>query len=453
MSMSDVLQQALKLVESTQNEIDSVDKVAKRAFALVKETSSKFNGVVDVLFGGSYAKDTWLKGDVDIDIFVKVRVNVSEQEFEKIGKELGMLALKKYKPYLRYSEHPYVEALVDDIRVNVVPCYDVEKGKWKSAADRSPFHTKFVKESLDGEKKREVRLLKKSMKTIGVYGAEIATHGFSGYVCEVLVLKYGSCMKVLQAAAEFKEKQVISMESVNEDIVKLFNSALIIIDPIDGRRNLGTAISDESVGRVILAARRFIAKPSMKFFKGTSIKKDLKFGDNVIIIKFNYNKRSPDIIWGQLKSSVKAVAKQLSIHGFKVIRYTASTDENGNAVFAFMLESIQLPQMIVRHGPKVFDPNDSGKFLEKNSKNSKMFWVGDDARLFALLDNKFVNAVTFLKFLLSKNITSSGISPGLNSDIRRGFQIYNGKKLKSVNEGFARETIGELVATDQFAFG
>ena len=82
-----------------------------------------------------------------------------------------------------------------------------------------------------------------------------------------------------------------------------------------------------------------------------------------------------------------------------------------------------------------------------------MIWVGDDSRLFALLDNKFVNAVTFLKFLLSKNITSSGISTGLNSDIRRGFQIYNGKKLKSVNEGFAREAIGELVATDQFAFG
>ena len=74
---------------------------------------------------------------------------------------------------MRYSEHPYVEAFVDTIRINVVPCYDVERGNWKSAADRSPFHTEFIKESFDEEKRLETRLLKKFMKTIGVYGAEI----------------------------------------------------------------------------------------------------------------------------------------------------------------------------------------------------------------------------------------------------------------------------------------
>jgi tRNA nucleotidyltransferase (CCA-adding enzyme) len=451
--MSDVLKQALKLVEPTQREIDHVQKVANKVFPLIKEASSKFNGVVEVIFGGSYAKDTWLKNDVDIDIFVKVRSDIDEKEFENIGRQLGSHALNKYNPYLRYSEHPYVEAFVDRIRVNVVPCYDVEKGHWKSAADRSPYHTELIKKSFDEEKKREARLLKKFMKAVGVYGAEIATNGFSGYVCEVLVLKYGTCMAVLQAAAEFKEKQLISLESVNGDIVKLFNSALIIIDPVDNRRNLGTAISDESVGRLILAARRFVAKPDIKFFKSSSIRKPLRFADNLILVKFNYKKRSPDIIWGQLKSSVKAVARQLSIHGFRVIRYTTSTDEKGNAVFVFMLESMRLPKMIVRQGPKVFDRNDSERFLEKNLKNSKMIWVDDEVRLFALLDNKFVDANAFLKFLLSKNINASGISSGLIDDIRKGFQLYSSNKMKNVKEGFAREAVGELVTTDQFAFG
>lgn len=451
--MSEVLKQALKLVEPTQKEIELVDRIANEAFSLVKESSRKFDGVVDVIFGGSYAKETWLRNDVDIDIFVKVRANVDEKEFERIGKELGMDALKKYNPYLRYSEHPYVEAIVDKIRVNVVPCYDVEKGRWRSAADRSPFHTKFIKESFDDAKRREVRLLKKFMKGVGVYGAEIATNGFSGYVCEVLILKYGTCIGVLEAAAEFKEREVISVDSINDDIVKLFNSALIIIDPIDSRRNLGTAISDESVGKLILAARRFVSKPNIKFFKGIDSKKKIKFTNRVIAIRFNYKKRSPDIIWGQLKSSVKAIAKQLSIHGFKVIRYSASTDEEGKAVFVFMLESLQLPEIIVRQGPKVFDRDDSMKFLEKNLKRSNMMWVGDEVRLFALLDNKYVNASSFLKFLLSKNINTSGISSGLISDIKRGFQIYSGDKLKNVKEKFVNEAIGEIVTTDKLAFG
>ena len=451
--MSDVLKQALKMVEPTQMEIDFVNRVAKKAFALVRETSQSFDGTVDIFFGGSYAKETWLKNDADIDIFVKVRTEVDEKGFEKIGRELGLQALRKYKPHLRYSEHPYVEAIVDKIRVNVVPCYDVEKGKWKSAADRSPYHTEFIKKVYDAGRRREASLLKKFMKTIGVYGAEIAINGFSGYVCEVLVLKYGSFIGVLQAAAEFNKNQVISLESYNENMIGLFDSTLIIIDPIDNKRNLGTAISTESVGRMILAARRFVTEPDIRFFKSVSSKKHIRFAENLILIKFRYQKRSPDIIWGQLKSSVKAITKQLSIHGFRVIRFATSTDENQSAVFVFLLDSTRLPLKIVRQGPELFDRDDSKKFLKKNLGESNVIWVGDNARLFVLLDNKFVDVVAFLNLLLSDNLNTSGISPGLIHDITRGFKIYTGNKLKDVMKGFAKEITGELVETDQFAFG
>ena len=99
--MSDVLKQALKLVKPTQKEIDFIDGVANKVIVSIKESSSKFNEVVDIIFGGSYAKFTWLKNDVDIDIFVKVRCGTDEKEFEKIGRDLGFHAFKKYKPYLR----------------------------------------------------------------------------------------------------------------------------------------------------------------------------------------------------------------------------------------------------------------------------------------------------------------------------------------------------------------
>ncbi|MGH9923426.1 MAG: hypothetical protein ACRD38_11810, partial [Nitrososphaerales archaeon] len=275
------------------------------------------------------------------------------------------------------------------------------------------------------------------------------------YVCEVLILKYGTFMNVLNAAADFKENQVISIEKENKDIVSTFNSALIILDPIDQKRNLGTAISHESVGRFILVARRFIKKPELRYFASNAMarKTRQRFDDNTIVIKFTHKKRSQDIIWGQLKSSMNAIAKQLDINGFTVIRSTCSTDEEGKSVFAFMLESVLLPKLIVKEGPKVFSHSDSVKFLEKNLDRGNLLWVGNDARILALANNKFTDATVFLKSLLTKNISTSGVAQGLMGDMQKHVDIYTGSKLRKIKENFVREALDELVATDQFAFG
>jgi tRNA nucleotidyltransferase (CCA-adding enzyme) len=88
------------------------------------------------------------------------------------------------------------------VRVNVVPCYAVGPKQWKSAADRSPYHVDLVR-SLPADSKTQMKLLKRFMKSIGVYGAEIQTQGFSGYVAEVLVMKHGSLEGVLGWFADF----------------------------------------------------------------------------------------------------------------------------------------------------------------------------------------------------------------------------------------------------------
>ena len=251
-----VLEKALALCNPTAAEEKKITAVAEEAKRLVEH--SRTPEVRDVIFGGSFAKGTWLRGDADIDIFVKIDPSVSEERFEKLGVEIGSNALKKYGPKLRYSDHPYVEAIVRGTRINIVPCYDVQKGQWKSAADRSPFHTQYITETLDAARKEQVRLLKKFLKSAGIYGAEISTGGFSGYVSEVLIAKYGLLKDALAAAAEFKQEQVISVGDYDKDVAKGFSSPLVIIDPIDPRRNLGTAVSPESAGRLTLAARAFL---------------------------------------------------------------------------------------------------------------------------------------------------------------------------------------------------
>ncbi|HXU96341.1 MAG TPA: nucleotidyltransferase domain-containing protein, partial [Candidatus Nitrosotalea sp.] len=195
-----ILEQARKIAIPTRQEEEKMQVLANNLLNLVEKEAGKYPEVVSVELGGSYAKGTWLKGKLDLDIFVKIKKEIDVKQFEEIGKKIGFASMKKFKPFVRYSEHPYVEAEAEKTRVNVVPCYDVEMGQWKSAADRSSFHTKFILEKLDAEKKNEVRLLKKFLGGTNIYGAEIAKEGFGGYVAEVLIYNYGTFIKVLEAA-------------------------------------------------------------------------------------------------------------------------------------------------------------------------------------------------------------------------------------------------------------
>ena len=315
--VSAIVAKALPLCEPPPSEEQKITAVAEEAKALVDGHVAGKSDIVQVVFGGSFAKGTWLRGDADIDIFFKVRPSVPVEKFEELGRSVGQDALKAHRPRLRYSDHPYVEAFVKNVRINVVPCYDVEQGRWQSAADRSPFHTEFISRNFDNEKRKQARLLKKFFKAAGIYGAEISTGGFSGYVSEVLVHKYGSFESVLRAAADWQERQVVAAGDYDPDVVKGFNSPIVIIDPVDSRRNLGTAISPESAGRFMLAARAFLGRPSIQFFKGDQRGPDAKkLLPSVLVVEFSHKERSPDVVWGQIKRSTSAIAKQLELADF-----------------------------------------------------------------------------------------------------------------------------------------
>lgn len=450
--VSAVIAKALSLCEPTKSEASKLTKIAQEAKRLVENQVASLDEVVDVIFGGSFAKGTWLRGDADIDIFVKIKPSVSVERFEVLGKSIGQEALKKHKPKLRYSDHPYVEAFVRGIRVNVVPCYNVEQGKWQSAADRSPFHTEYISSNFDDEKRMQARLLKKFFKGVGIYGAEISTGGFSGYVSEVLVLKYGSFENVLRAAADMQDRQVIAAGDYDSDIVKGFRSPVIIIDPVDSRRNLGTAISPESVGRFVLAARAFLASPSLQFFreKKKHAKASAKLYPNVLVVEFTHKERSPDIIWGQLKRSLNAMAKQLEIADFIVLRSSCITDEKTSAALAFLLESITLPPYTKRKGPEVFRRNDTASFIS-NTKNKKplVTWVDREMRVAVLVDRKSTDAQQFARSLLLDRIENSGVAKDLIAD-RKKLRIYSGSERKI--KGLALEAVGEVVSTEHLIF-
>lgn len=440
--MTDVLKRALAACEPTAAETEKITAVGEEAKRLVEARAGP--EVTEVVFGGSFAKGTWLKGDADVDIFVKVKPSVEEDRFEKLGVEFGMTALKRHGAHLRYSDHPYVEAFVNGIRVNIVPCYDVERGKWKSAADRSTFHTEYVTRTLGADKRAQVRLLKKFLKSAGIYGAEISTGGFSGYVSEVLVAKYGSLEGVLAAAAGFVRGQVIAVGDYDLDVVKGFSSPLVIIDPVDPRRNLGTAISPECAGALVLAARAFLARPSLRFFSRQKPRVNKKLYPHVLVAEFSHRKRSPDTIWGQMKRSQNAVAKQLELAGFIVIRSACVTDEETRGAFAFLLESHTLAPYTARKGPEIFRAKDVESFVAK-AKGPLAMWADKEMRVSTIVRRKETDAGRLVRTLLKKD--GSGVARGM---VTGNLKIYTGNRKTSA---LVKQAVDELASTEGLIFG
>ena len=441
--MNNILMQAKRLAIPPKIKNEKLNNVANIAMKLVSKEITKYTEITSIHYGGSYAKGTWTSEKPDIDIFVKFKKSTSEKKFKSISKKIGFNALKKFKPYTRYSEHPFVEAVIKNIKINIVPCYDVKAGEWKSAADRSTFHTEFILENLSGPLKDDVRILKYFMSVNGIYGAEIAKQGFSGYVAEVLVYYFGSFTNVLKEIAKLKNDNAIGKPR------KKFDSTIIIIDPIDSNRNLGAAISTENVGKFILLSRAFINKPSIQFFRNQRKKLSSKNSlNNILVLKFQYKKSPDDTIAGQIRRAVNSLSSQMEIAGFKILRNSSLTLEKNQAVLLFLMDSLTISENQIHDGPNVFEENFSRKFVSINRKKSRIMWVGNNAKIMALQKRSHTNAKLFLNDLIQNHLNKSGIPNGIKSDIKN-MKITTGNNIadKSI-----KEAILELVTTNDKIF-
>jgi len=445
--MSSIINYAKKVVTPSQKLQQKKQRVAKKAYDLVSQCIEKYPQVVGFEFGGSYAKGTWVSekpvDNVDIDIFVKFNKKTSEKDFRNIGTKIGLKSLKKFKPYTRHAEHPFVEAIVDGTRVNVVPCYDVNKGEWQSATDRSVYHTKFMKQKLSSSMKEDVRILKRFLQNIEVYGAEIAKEGFSGYVTEVLIFYFSSFEKTIKKISELEKGQVIGKST------KKFDSPIVIIDPVDNNRNLGTAISIDNLGKFVLASRLFLKKPSKKFFNKPVSKHIMKNLDKIIVVQFRFKDRSDDIIWGQIKRASTALKTQLELGGFTVLRNSSIKDEKENAALIFLLHAKKIENSLVRIGPEISSKAHCEKFILANSKKSQLMWIDEKGKIKSLQKRKYDDAILFLKNLLKNNLKNSGIPKGLEKDFKIGVKIISANKTSNKS---IKEAIANIAVTDETIF-
>ncbi|TVP40526.1 CCA tRNA nucleotidyltransferase [Candidatus Nitrosocosmicus arcticus] len=459
-----------KLIEGILKECTPTSEEEINLHAMANKVKNKLESCVseyklgskikEIVFGGSFAKGTWLKNEADIDIFIKFKNEVDYGHFEDYGKLIGMQALKEYSPYLRYADHPYVEAYVDGVKFNIVPCFDVSFGDWKSAADRSPFHTSYVISNLNQEKKNQVRVLKKFLKSLKIYGAEISIEGFSGYVCEVLILKFGSFLSTIHFFSTYcNDNSVIIITKPDHEQEKhkrIFDSFLVILDPIDENRNLGSAISYRSVATLIQSSRKFLVNPGNNYFREEPISRpdnDLKYllSPFILVIEFKYSDRPSDVIWGQLKKMTRSICKFVESYGFRILKYQCNVHEKEKVcVIALLYESLTISKLSFKIGPEIFRLHDVEKFIEINDR-SPLKWLDNDSRTRCLLFREFTNAKDYLEFVLTNKPDLIGIPRGLKNDFFRSFKIYTLDQNPSLDEHI-KNTVSELLYTDGRVF-
>jgi len=413
-TLSRVLTLVERRVIPTHDEEARVDSLARWLLARTKRAAARFPVTRGALLGGSFAKGTWLPGHVDLDIFVRIDPSTPEEDFERIGLDVGAIATRGYPRGKKFAQHPYTEATVEGVRVNIVPCFDVKRGEWKSAADRSPFHVRLV-ERLPEKSKTQVRLLKMFMNAVGVYGAEIQRQGFSGYVAEVLVLKLGSFESVLRWFAEYKPPDG--------------GRAFTLPDPVDEGRDLGIAVSGESLGRMVLASREFLKSPDTAFFVKMSGKVHLALRREVVAVVFSHKPLSEDTLWGELRKTTKHLVRHVEVQGFVIARSMAASDNAEKSAILLIPEFTELPAVEQRVGPTVDRKKDVESFISSNARDSRLVWVDDDARVRLLRPRRHTRLTELLTAVVRGRAGPVGASRELEAGMRKSAVVLTGSSL------------------------
>ena len=471
-----VLGRARRLVVPDRVAEAELKKVTEKVRSRVEAAVEGKPEITGVLLGGSAAKGTWLppRDNVDIDLFVGFSPEVETSRFEELGLKVGKEAVRGYKHGKKYAQHPYTEAVVDGFRVNIVPYYIVGRGgPWRSAADRSVHHVNFVRENLDDEARLQVRLLKRFMRTVGVYGAEIEKEGFSGYAAEVLIHEHKTLEGVLRWFAVFRpgvgdgegrseaqrqqgQQQKKKGQEQEERGGKARTTTaerpyFMLIDPVDSTRDLGKAISRETVARMVLASRAFLEKPRIEFFtKLKRVERRHLVGDVYAVI-FKHMELSEDTLWGELKRSARQIAKHVEDEGFKLARFGAASDRERSSAIILLAEVHELPRFEERVGPGVEIAEGAKRFTGMNHSRAELVWVGEDGRLRLLRERRFTKLSELLKELLGPGVGRVGASKEVADAIKRNGRIVHGEgplMKEMARHAWLREGLSVLICDD-----
>ena len=445
----DVCDVIARQITPSNAERERVHRLAEQIRARLVAEAERHKLEAEVRLDGSVAKDTWLKGDADIDIFLRVPTSLTRADLESRCLDIARRALKGHPIIERFAEHPYIETHLDGVRVNVVPCYKVAQGEWRTATDRTPFHTDYVISHLDSSQQREVRLLKAFLKGIGVYGADVKVSGFSGMLCETLIMYSSSFMKTLEDTRSWKPPILIDLERYyagrESELPDLFEEPLIVIDPVDRGRNLAASISHRRLWEFVAAARAFSQRPRKTFFTpprpvplsaGKFRREMERRGWNIVAITFGPVDAVVDVLWSQLYRTERALRNLLRQEGYNVNRSASWSDEGSLNVILFELERLTLPPVSKRLGPHVARSQASELFLRKHVDAIRSIsgpWIEDERWAVDQL-RESTDAVALLRSRIRDGGRQVGVASKIAPVLRRRYSVLAERDLAAFYE-------------------
>ncbi|WP_456418899.1 CCA tRNA nucleotidyltransferase [Methanocaldococcus infernus] len=400
------LKKILEEVKPSEEEVRELKEVANKVIDKIKEFSD--NSVLEVLHLGSSARNTNLKNDFDIDIFILFDKSLSIEELERKGLELGKKALESLggSYVISYASHPYVKGKLGKYNIDIVPCYKIEFGeKIISAVDRTPLHHKFLVERLNEKLCDEVRLLKAFLKSLNIYGSDVKTKGFSGYLCELLILKYGSFLNLLQDTQNWRLRKVIILDDIykiyENPKFKEFDDPLIVYDPTDLNRNVASPLSKENFCKFVYYSWLFLSEPKEEFFYNyhKRLEEELNEREHGFIVKLEFPKEEvDDIVYPQLEKLEKSINKHIIKNDFVPIRSKCYTTDNYCYIeWEFLV--YELPNVKVIEGPPIFAKERVKSFIRKHKKT-----FVKDCKLCCYEERKYKNVLELFKDILNKKV-------------------------------------------------
>ncbi|WP_336360818.1 CCA tRNA nucleotidyltransferase [Haladaptatus sp. ZSTT2] len=431
--------------EWVEPDADEQTRLRAAADALLDRTQDAIDDLAveaDTVLVGSTARGTWISGDRDIDVFVRFPADLPREKLERLGLQIGSEVLPD--GHEEYAEHPYTKGEFNGFSVDLVPCYDVPTASdIKSAVDRTPFHTAYLNDHLTPELAGDVRLAKQFLKGIGVYGSDLRTEGFSGYLTELLILEYGSLLALLEAAADWKPPVKFDPESHGH---RSFTDPLVVIDPTDPLRNVAAAVSPDNVARLQHYARAFLADPSEALFVATApdpftedqVRTAIEHRETVpVAVRFETPDIVEDQLYPQLRKSVDGMASELNRRGFDVLR--SATFAADTAVLFVELEVATRPAVERHEGPPVHVKAHAAGFFEKYADDPAVFGpFVDGDRYVVERDREFTTAKAFLE---SDALFDVALGASVQRHIEQEYDVLVGDEVATLAAEF-----GEVLA-------
>ncbi len=423
-----VRSQVLRKVTPGKSEEEVLQRLTNQIIAEVNATAKELGIDAHALLVGSAARNTWISGDRDLDIFIMFPESATDETLESLGLEIAKKVAPKYEE--RYAEHPYIRAFFGEYQVDIVPCFEVrDASAIRSAVDRTPFHNEYVKKKIKGLED-EARLLKQFMKGIGVYGSELKTMGFSGYLCELLIIKYKSFLDVVQNASKWRRDIVIDIE--NHRTLE-HDAPLAIIDPVDPSRNVAAAVSLDNFCTFVDASREFLKSPSIHFFFPPQVKpltdkglaQELKRrGTELLAVVFDTPNVVDDILYPQLYKAARSIEDLLHRNDFRASR--SGVWSGAKSIILLEMEVASLPSIKKHVGPPVGSAAHAEKFKTKHANLHP--YIEDGTYVVEI-----PRAHTKAKDLLKSQLETCGLGKHVSEAIGRGYRVLKGAQIAKIS--------------------